>query len=167
MKRDNTYGTRPKLDVENHRVTVEIYNKNTDEVIDTGVFAIADVNANLRANVALYGLSKLIQDRSSDVPVGPDKLEAMRGVFQQLVEGVWQRERARGAPVVRIEVEALAALRGVSVSAIQKALSAYSKEQREDILSHPDVVARANEMRGEREEEVADLDLGDLMSATA
>jgi len=168
MIRNNPYGLKAYLNVETMSVDFKVINKNAKEgenpVVETESFRVAEVvHANLHKNVALYGLSKLLQDRSSDVQTGPGKLAAMREVAELLQTGEWERERKVGAPVVRPEVEALAEIKGCSVADIQNALRKYDKVAREKILENPAVVARAAAIRSKRE--ATQVDLSDLSAA--
>lgn len=154
-ERTNPYGL--KVDLEDSQVVVTVREKDakgnfTD--LDSKAFDISGVHASILDKVSLYGLSKLLQDRSSDTKAGPDKLAAMDEVYSSLAEGNWERERKAGAPTVSAEVMALAELKGVPVADIQKSLRNYPKDVREKILSNPKVVERAAEIR-ERSEEVS------------
>lgn len=155
MIRNNPYGLRVKLNVEAMSVDVEVIDKKADDgkgkVVESDTFPASAVDAKLHKNVALYGYSKLLQDRSSDVPTGPGKLAAMREVAAMLATGEWEKERKVGAPVVSAEVEALARIKKCSVSDIQTALRRYSKENRDKILSSAQVKEIAAVIRAERE----------------
>ena len=165
MIRNNPFGLRAKLNVENMSVDFEVVDKKNDNaVIETKSFKVSEVvHQALHKNVALYGLSKLLQDRSSEVPTGPGKLAAMREVAAILQSGEWERERKVGSPVVRPEIEALAALKSCSVADIQNTLRTYSKEQKEKLFALPKVVEKAAEIKAAREGATVDLsDLGEL-----
>lgn len=150
-----TYGLKVELDTDNSVVVVNVVDRDNDnEVIDTRAYEIGRVHQSLVKNVALYGLSKLIQDRTSDQSVkehGKAKLDAMEDVLARLEQGEWGAERKAGAPTVSVEVEALAQVKGMPVGAIQKALRNYSKEQRELIFANPSVVAAVAEIKASRE----------------
>lgn len=156
---DNPFKTKVKLNVEEMSVDVQIIARADDSVAGEEKFLAAEIHDSIKQQVALYGLSKLLQDRASDVEIGPAKLEAMKAVQAQLAAGQWAKERKIGAVVTSPEVEALAALKQISVPAAQAALKAYPKEVREQILANPDIVAKAAEIRAARETaEVATLD---------
>lgn len=160
----NPFSLKVTLDSEEGVVTVSVREKDSDgnlHQIDSKDFSIDEVHADISGTVALYGLSKLLQDRSSDVKAGVDKLAAMTEVAQQLADGKWERERKAGSPTVSCEVEALAQLKGVDVGSIQKKLRTFSKEQRETILSHASIVELANQIRATREGS-DDIDLADF-----
>jgi hypothetical protein len=158
---DNPHRSRVKLDPKEMTITIEIVKREDDSVVETGVYKAGEVAENLRPQVSLYGLSKLLQDRASDVPVGPGKIAAMNDLMEQFRNGTWSAERTPGAPVVSAEVEALAAIKGVSVAVIQNSLRQYPVEVRKNILANAAVVAKAAEIRSARGE-AKPVDLGDL-----
>jgi len=161
------YNMSYDFDVENMVVTATLKSKDEEteavDVVDTKAYGFNSVHENLRNQTALYGLSKLIQDRSSDVKAGPDKLQAMQEVLEQLTEGKWEKARVVGAPTVSAEVEALAEVKGISIPDAQKALRKYDKAQREQILGNPAIVERAKAIRARREE-AEDVSLDDLVA---
>lgn len=166
MARSNPYALSVKLNSETASVDVTVKERESDEVIDTHSFPFLDVHADLRNDTGLYGLSKLLQDRSSDVPTGPEKLTAMKGVAEQLAGGTWAKERKVGAPTVSAEVEALAQFKSITIPQAQAALRRYDKAAREDILGHASIVALAKQIREARETEEV-IDLGELQSTAA
>ena len=156
---DNIHKTSVKLNVEDMSVDVEIQLRTDDSVVAKERFMAADIHNSLKQQVSLYGYSKLLQDRASDVQIGPEKLDAMKAVAAQLASGQWAKERKIGAIVVSPAVEALAAIKQISVPAAQAALKAYPKEVREQILGNEAIVARAKEIYEARQAaEVANLD---------
>lgn len=159
----SSYSLKVELNEETNAVDVTVREKIDDAFkdIDVQSFGLDGIHETIRPKSDLYGLSKLLQDRSSSVPTGPEKLAAMNEVFAQLAAGDWEKERTRGAPTVSAEVEALAAIKGTSVAAIQKALRNYTKEQKEKILGSEVVQAKAAEIKAAREE-AADVSLDDL-----
>ena len=159
MPRNNPYALSVDLNAEKMSVDVTVKERETDEVIDNHSFPAADVHDDLKSLTALYGLSKLLQDRSSEVKTGPEKLAAMKGVAEQLAGGQWQKERKVGAPTVSAEVEALAQFKSITIPQAQAALRRYDKAAREQILAHSAIVALAKTIREAREgEDVASLD---------
>lgn len=146
-------------------VNVNVIKREDDTVVESETFLAGEIGENVRGDVALYGLSKLLQDRSSDTPAGPGKLAAMREVMELLKAGTWERERKAGAPVVSAEVEALAEIKNISVAEAQAALRKYSKETRDQILANPKIVERAAAIRERRGK--AEVSLDDLTSDAA
>lgn len=159
---ERAFRTKVKLNTEDMSVDVEIINNQDDTVAESEVFLASEIHESVRSQVALYGLSKLLQDRASDTKVGPEKIAAMRAVLSQLAGGEWARERKIGAIVVSAEVEALARIKNVTVPQIQAALKSYPKEARQKILGHDSVQELAATIKTERAE-AETVDLGDLM----
>lgn len=157
------YSLKINLNDETASVDVAVREKIDGEYIeiDSQSFGLAGVHEDIRPKSDLYGLSKLLQDRSSSVPTGPDKLSAMNDVFAQLADGQWEKERVRGAIVVSAEVQALSEIKGVDIATIQKSLKAYTSEQKEAIFAKEVVVAKVKEIRARREE-TPDVDLSDM-----
>lgn len=154
----SAYRLSVDLKAEDATVNVQVIERESGDVVETETFQAREVADAIKTNVALYGLSKLLQDRSSDTDSGPEKLDAMREVFSMLKSGQWEKERKAGAPVVSAEVEALASLKKITVAQAQAALRKYTKEQREKILSNPAIVAKAKEIRSARDTVEVSLD---------
>jgi len=159
------YGMKVKYDDENLVVTCIIIDRADDNAeVATKDYPLESVHESLRTKVALYGLGKLLQDRTSGDSVkelGADKLDLMQKVADRLESGEWAAERTSGSPVVSINVEALARVKQISVPQAQKALKAYSPEQKEAIFANEAIVAAAAEIKAEREN-AADVSLDDL-----
>jgi hypothetical protein len=161
---DNPFRNRVKLDAENMKVIVEVVKKDDESIVETGEFEAGKVHANLRNNIVLYGLSKLLQDRTSETPTGPGKVAAMRELMAQFEAGTWSAERKAGAPVVSPEVEAIAQLKGCTVAEAQKALRSHPQEVRDKIYANPKVKEIADQIRAARENATA-VGLDDLAAA--
>ena len=156
---DKPYYSSVDLNADDMTVEVKIMERATKEVAASETFPASEIHDSCKQKVALYGYSKLLQDRASDVPVGPDKIPAMQAIAAQLAAGQWAKERKIGAIVVSCEVEALAQLKQLTVPAAQAALKSYPKEVRQQILAHPDIIAAAKVIfDGRQEQEVASLD---------
>lgn len=161
----NQYSMKIDINEESGEVEAKVREKDENgewEVVDSQTFDPEGVHEKAQAFIRGYGLSKLMQDRSSSVATGPDKLSAMNEVFALLAEGKLQKERTRGAPTVSAEVEALAAIKNTTIPVIQKTLNRYDKETRDKILAHKSVQERAAEIRRAREGEQLEVDLEDL-----
>jgi len=125
-----------------------------DKVLATQSFDFDAVHDSLQEKVSLYGLNKLLTDRTSAEKNKTAKLSAMSDVMDSLSEGEWAKERVVGAIVVSPEVEALAELEGLSIPQVQKALAEYDKDTRKNILGSESVQAKARELREARTEQV-------------
>ncbi len=148
---DNPFRLTADLDAEKGGIVFKILNRESEAEVERLEVKANEVHENIRMAVGLYGLSKLLQDRTSEVPAGPGKAAAMSEVLALLRAGTWEKERQVGAPVVSAEVEALAAIYGKTVPEIQAALKGYSAEQRKAILAAPTVIAKAAEIKAKRD----------------
>ena len=156
------------LSVENQSATMTIIDRESEKPVANGAFVLkaADIHETLRPMVALYGIKALLSDRTSDISFGTgatpeQKMEAWGEVAELLKQGIWERERKAGAPVVSAEVEALASIKGITVAEAQTALRKYDKATKEKILANPKIVEKAKEIKAARET-AETLDLGDL-----
>ena len=148
------------------RVIVQLY-----DVVEDGDNTLADsveydcneLSESIQLKGLAYGVSKIMAERTSELSPGADKLEGISEVWDALLEGQWERERKKGTgPTVRIEVEALAALRGITVKQTQTLLKKYDKEQQEKIFANEAVQAKVAELEAEAGD-AADEDFGDLL----
>lgn len=156
------------LDAARMTATMTIIDRESEKPVPNGAFVLAanDIHESLRPMVGLYGIKALLSDRTSDVSFGTgatpeEKLAAWAEVAELLRSGVWERERKAGAPVVSAEVEALAALKQITVAEAQASLKKYDADTRKKILANPKIVEKAKEIKAAREN-AADIDLGDL-----
>ena len=162
-KKEGDLGLSVSLNTEAMQVSVSIV-KGTGKdksVIETKDFDLADVAETLQPDVSLYGLSKILQDRTSDVTDKREKLLAMSEVMERLSEGEWAKERVGGSPTVSPEVEALADIKGISIPQAQKSLKNYDPEKRKKILGNAKVVAKAATIKAARLE-AKEVSLDDL-----
>ena len=111
----------------------------------------------------LYGINKLLTDRTSDQKDKVVKLDEMQVVFDLLCSGEWAKERVVGAVIVSAEVEALAELMSLSIVDTQRSLAAYDKETRKKILANPKVVEAGKVLREKRATTLA-KDLAEFIS---
>lgn len=110
-----------------------------------------------------YGLAKLGMDRASQVDMGLDKIARINQVWEDLCDGIWEREASRTGPVVAAWIEALAEIKGATVADIQKSLKVYTDEQKEAIKANPRVAKRAEEITAARNAGGNEIDLDDLV----
>lgn len=168
-ERTNPFGLDVDLDMDQSAILVKVMKKDDDgnrEAVDQNTFPLSSVHENLQLKVGLYGYSKILQDRTSDVKAGPDKLAAMSEVALRLSEGQWEKEREAGGPTVSAEVEALAELKSVSVADIQRALRRYTPEQKDQILKSDAVQKLATAIRAKREE-AEEVDFDNFLASDA
>lgn len=162
----NPFRTSVELKAAEMAIHIKILKKEDNSVVEEEVFQASGVADNLRGDVALYGLSKLLQDRTSEVEVGPGKIAAMRALMEQFGKGVWSQDRKPGAPVVSAEVEALAQIKGCTVAEAQSALRKYPADVKANILANPQIVELATKIRESRKA-AESISLDDLATPAA
>lgn len=138
----------------NTDTSVVVFIVKDDDDKEVGRLAIdgQDLPGENRVRAYLYGLNKLLTDRTSDVKDKLAKLDEMQEVFNLLCTGEWAKERTVGAIVVSPEVEALAQMQHISVPDVQAALAQYDKETRRSILDRKDVQSIAKLIRETRKD---------------
>lgn len=152
-KQSGKLGLKMTYDVDSMAVVVAVHDYDADKSLESETFDYSDLAPSTEPRVKLYGLGKILADRNSQVKDDPaKKLAGMKEVFDLLCSGEWKAERAGGGlGVVSVDVEALAAVKGITIPEAQRALKEYSKEQREKILSSSRVQAEAAKIKKARE----------------
>ena len=169
MATSSPFTVTVNLNIETMSVDITQYRKVSDgdnEVLGTRSYLAADLPDDSTANCLLYGISKKVQDSTSAESKSEGRLGSMDEVLDRLKNSQWEKPREGGGPTVSAEVEALAQIKGVEVAVIQKTLRDLAPEQREKVLAHPTVVAKAAEIK-EARESAGSVDFGDLMSEDA
>ncbi len=133
-------------------VVVFIVKDDDDKEVDQLVIDGNDLPEDNQQRAYLYGINKLLTDRTSDQKDKVAKLADMQEVFNLLCTGEWAKERVVGAIVCSPEVEALASLQEMSIPDVQAALGQYDKATRTAILGREDVVAKAKLIREARKD---------------
>ncbi len=114
----------------------------------------------IQDEIFVYGGSKIIDDRLSQVPASLKIQEAEKLVLQ-FMEGDWKAERTGGARFLPTVVEAIKKVKGCSIAAAQKAYRGLDDEQRIVIKENlAETIREIDEAR--KEEDVPELD--DLLS---
>ena len=147
-----THGLRVSRKTDTMTVTFELVNKATETVEDSLDIEWADVDETQQDMVSLYGLSKFCMDRESAIA-----MEHKLGAFQELLDdtlyqGIWDRPRKSSGPTVKIEIEALAKIKKMTVKQAQTLLRKYSKEQQEEILASKLVTSEVERMTRDQSE---------------
>lgn len=117
---------------------------------DSRTFAIEPLPADMKKQVLAYGLSKLLQDRTSQFrSLGPiETLKAMDGYYDMLKSGQWAAKRAAGVAKGPAFDPVLAAViateMGVSLAAVSAKLGQLPKEALDKLVAkYEDQVAKA------------------------
>lgn len=167
MPKNQPVGLKIDLVPESMMVKIAVWNSETDIELDFREFHYADLEVEeITQLIKLYGLSKILQDRTSDNGKGADKiakLVSMDAVFARFVAGEFKAERKAGAHTTRIEVLALARYRKADVAVIQAALARYkTKADREKVLSNKALLPFIKEITLERES-TPEIDFDDMV----
>jgi hypothetical protein len=106
----------------------------------------------VKDHLALVGLTTFLQRESSRVK-DADKLDAIEKAYARVLNsGAKAFERRPGGgprgPRKADKIAALAALKGVTTAAIEKALSELSKEDQDKALNQKKVLAKLEKMQG-------------------
>lgn len=159
-------------DVDANGVTVveyegEGWSDEDKKVLQEERFNVADVPAELTTNdepksLAAYGLSKVLQERPSQIKGSAEKLAAMRESFEVLKGGKWREYKegggSRGPKLDAIFVQAVADEKKVKVPQAEAALRKMDKDTIKQIRNLPAIQARMEKLRASAEE--GDVDLG-------
>ncbi|QGH73577.1 MAG: hypothetical protein [Siphoviridae sp. ct7UA22] len=141
-------------------------------VIDAASFPdVLETAGGEKKSIKAYGISSLLQDRSSQAKGPAEKFEYMKAEAERLqTEGaLWSeaRESAPKAPkapkVDAFLVAAIAELKGVTQTVASVFLSKLDKEQVKELAARPAVQA-AVEAQRKAAEAADDIDLSDLLA---
>jgi hypothetical protein len=114
----------------------------------------------IQAEIFVYGISKIIDDRLSQVAADL-KLPEMSKLTEQFQAGEWKAERTAGARFLPTVIEAIAKIKGCSVAAAQAAYRGLDEEQRTVLKGNLAEQITAIE---EAREKAAEVGLDDLLS---
>jgi len=150
-------------------INVQLFNKiedGDDELVsqtDYNCSTLPEVNQ-LRG--LAYGISKLMAERTSELSPSQDKLDGIQEVWDALATGEWERPRKAGTgPTVRIEIEALAAIRKITVKQAQTLIKKYDKDAQEKIFANPAVQKVVAKLQAAVEKTDEDVSFDDLIPA--
>jgi len=123
-------------------------------VVGTTDFALEGIPASFKdgdneRSLAAYGLSSLLQDRTSGIKSPEERLEKMHEIMEQLKGGIWRVTKAAGERKVKIGADLIEAVRryfkasgqDVTTEQVTDKLQAMTKEQRKAMAAHPNIKA--------------------------
>lgn len=154
------WGQRPDVSDEGVLVITLIDKENGNAAVDTYSPDLSTIDPSIRPRIFAEGVSRILQQRHSGVD-GPDKFAAYAQTLAEWAEGKYIGERAAGFGTVRIEIEALAEMKSVSVRDIQASLKDYSAEERERIYASAQVQEMVAAIRARGQ--TAPVSLADLL----
>lgn len=151
-------------------LSVMVVQDETEEVLRTLTISADEVNDMLKngdtdESVKLYGIRKLLQERSSSEKDTDAKFDTMLETAEILKDGKWKSDevRTRVPQIDPVFAQAVANVRAKPLAAIVAALQNLSKEARDAMRAHPEVAAEIEKIRTEIAAAGADGDLlGDL-----
>ena len=141
--------------------------KVTDARLAIAIDEIADEHRDdAQAFFTCYGLQKFHEDRTSGVDAD-GKLEERGALWASVCKMGHKVKKVRtgGLFVVSAIIEAIAEIKGVSVSTVQVKRKAMDVDTWNKIILNPKVVALAEEIRAKREAD--DTDFDDLLEEEA
>lgn len=120
-------------------------------------------------SLASYGLSSVLQDRTSGEKDPEARLEKIAEVFEQLKEGVWRSRRAAGDRKASIAADLAEAFRRyfeslgkeVTIAEVVEKLQAMDKDERKAASNHPDIKAHRAAVQAEAAKEAQEAGEGD------
>lgn len=83
----------------------------------------------IQGSIAVYGLTKILDDRGSQVPAD-QKIEYCKVLVTQMEQGNWKAERTGGIHLLPLVIEAIVSKKGCSVAKAQEAYRQLDEEQR-------------------------------------
>lgn len=153
-----------------HHYTGEKWSDENKQVTETIEFNVSDLPAVFTSNegektLAAYGLTKLLQDRTSQVKESAAaKLKAMCEYFNVFKSGTWREYKestgegkGRKPQIDPILAQAVANLKKAPIAAVIAALQSKTKEERKALANLDAVKAEMAKVRAEAEN--FDLDL--------
>ena len=152
-------------------VNVQLFNKvegGEDELVSDTPYDCTKLPEVNQLRAMAYGVSKLMAERTSELSPSSDKVDAIGEVFDALMTGEWERPRKAGSgPTVRIEIEALAAIRKITVKQAQTLIKKYDKDAQEKIFTNPAVVAQVAKLQKATDATDEGTNFDDLLAADA
>jgi len=114
----------------------------------------------IQEEIFVYGLSKIVDDRLSQVPADLKLAETVR-LYEQLKAGNWKAERTGGIHLLPLVIEAIMAAKGCKAAAAQGAYRLLDDEQRIVLKAN---LAESMSAIAEARKEADEVELDDLLS---
>lgn len=160
MSEKEIEGFRPEYQDDDGILVVKMYEGG--EVIDSKVFVFEDfIESSVFAHWQLQALFTTLCARSSCYK-GKDKLDHMSMTYDLWCEGTWRAAKQGGTRLLRIEVEAIAKVKGCDIAKAGKAWSALPPKQQAELVKNPLIAKAILEIRAVRESS-EELELDDLI----
>lgn len=149
-------------------LTVALVDDQTEETLRKLVIDVADVpdtlkNGDTQESVKLYGIRKLLQERSSSEKDTDEKFESMLETAEILKSGLWKSDetRTRVPQIDPIFAQAVANVKSAPLAKVIAALQSLDKDGRDALRKHPAIVAEVDRLKAEASAEAGEgaLDL--------
>lgn len=114
----------------------------------------------IQGSIAVYGLTKILDDRGSQVPAD-QKIEYCKVLVAQMEAGNWKAERTGGIHLLPLVIEAIVLAKACSVAKAQEAYRLLDEEQRLVLKSN---LAESMAEIAEARTQAQDVELDDLLS---
>lgn len=156
--------------------TIEEGETRTQTELESREFSLANLPAvfadgDKEKSLAVYGLTKWLQDRTSSAANTDEKFSEMAKYFTECLEkGLWKapsvaKEKTSKASIDTYVVQALAELKGISLAVAMATLQKATKEVRDAVIANPKIAQKVAELKladAETAEEVGEVDLTDF-----
>jgi len=137
-------------------LTVQLVNDETEEVERTLTVEAAEVpdllkNGDDEESLKLYGIRKVLQERSSSEKDPTVKFESRLETADILRRGLWKSDEAR-ARVPQIDpvfAQAIANIKGATLGAAVAGLQALDKDRRDALRKNPAVIAEIEKLEAQ------------------
>lgn len=167
--------------VDAESVTVQRLGYEGEEVkvLEQEVFVIADIPASLVAgegtmSLAAYGLSQILQDRTSSIKDSEERFGAMPDVFELLKSGEWKAARESTAGPRKAAIDSFFAKgfamylesqgKDVTPEAAVVVLQDMTAEQRKAVRSHEAIAGFIKKAKEDAAAAAAEIDVESLFS---
>jgi hypothetical protein len=150
-------------------IAVDGEGNESEEVLREKLFAVADVPAELAdgekvKSLAAYGLTKLLQDRTSQLTDPLEKFGAMEEAFANFfTQGLWKAPSQGGSRKAAVDpffAQAVADLKGWSITQAVATIQALDKDQRATLREAEKVQEAMKALRSE----AGEVDVDELMA---
>jgi hypothetical protein len=148
-----------RVEIDEVKQEVRYFTRADDTLQQT--FKADDLPEHIRNMLAIRGIKVTMEERCSSIPAAAiqSSMDGRTAVWETWCSGEWGKKRKGGGATVRIEIQAIADLKSVSVAAIRKQLK-DNPELAQKLFSSEKVQAKVRELEAASRE---DVDLDDLL----
>jgi hypothetical protein len=118
--------------------------------------SLSEVPEKILTELALHGLSQKVGDSYSGEKDPQEAKAKAEDVIDRLKSGDWVKARLRGEGSTSLTVEAIAAIKGKSVSAIKEVWAGLPEDTKKAVRNDPAIKAKMAAIKAERLQSKAD-----------